>query len=65
MKDLQPVDFAKVPGAIAEDFHLTQCVQVCFAGTEEDQAEQQEQGTIDEVLGDQDREQGKGFLGRS
>ena len=38
--------------------HLTRCAQVCFAGTEEDQAEQHDQGTIDEVLGEQDVEEG-------
>ena len=35
----------------------TRCAQVCFTGTEEDQAEQRDQGTIDEVLGDQDMEE--------
>ena len=50
--------FADVLGAIAEDQHLTRCARVRFAGTEEDQAEQRDQGTIDEVLGDQDMEHG-------
>ena len=51
--------FAGIIGAIAEDLHLTRCAQVCFTGTEEDQTEQRGQGTIDEVLGDQDkREEG-------
>ena len=56
VEDLETVDFADVLGAIAEDFHLTRCAQVCFASTEEDQAEQQDQGTIDKFLGDQDLE---------
>ena len=42
VEDLETVDFADVLGAIAEDFHLTRCAQVCFAGSEEDQAEQQD-----------------------
>ena len=56
--DLETIEFANVLGAIAEDQHLTRCAQVCFAGTEEDQAEQLDQGTTDEVLGDQDMEEG-------
>ena len=44
---------ADVLGAIAEDQH---------SGTEEDQAEQRDQGTIDEVLGDQDMEGGGNAL---
>ena len=40
------------------DQHLTWCAQVCFTGTEQDQAEQHDHGTIDEVLLDQDMEQG-------
>ena len=55
MDDLETVEFADVLGAIAEYQHLTRCAQVCFTGTEADQAEQH--GTIDE-LGDQDLEQG-------
>ena len=47
--DLETVEFADVLGAIAEDQHLTRCAQVCFTGTEEDQAEQRDHGTIDEV----------------
>ena len=35
---------------------------MCFTGTEEDQAEQHDQGAIDEVLGDQDMEGGGGAL---
>ena len=59
MEDLESVEFAGIIGAIAEDQHLTRCAQVCFIGTEEDQTEQRGQGTIDEVLGDQDkREEG-------
>ena len=57
--DLETVEFADVLGSIAEDKHLTQCAQVCFTGTEGDQAERHDQGTIDEVLGDQDRRPGK------
>ena len=37
--DLETTEFADVLGAIAEDQHLTRCVQVCSAGTEEDQAD--------------------------
>ena len=43
---------------ITEDFHLTQCAQVRSTGTEDDQAEQDYHGTIDEVLGDPDMERG-------
>ena len=57
VEDLETVELADVLGAIAEDQHLTRCAQVCFAGAEEDQAEQRDQGTIDEVLGDQDMEE--------
>ena len=57
VEDLETVEFTDVLGAIAEDQHLTRCAQVCFAGTEEYQAEQRDQGTIDEVLGDQDMEE--------
>ena len=45
-------------GAIAEDQHLTRCAQVCFTGTEEDRAAQHDQGMIDEVLGDEDMQEG-------
>ena len=48
---LETVEFVDVLDAIAEDQHLTRCAQVCFTGTEEDQAEQRDQGTIDEILG--------------
>ena len=58
VEDVETVEFADVLSAIAEDQHLTRCAQVCFTGTEEDQAEQRDQGTIDEVLGDQDKEGG-------
>ena len=58
VNDLETIEFADLLGTIAEDQHLTRCAQVCFAGTEEDQAEQHDQGTIDEVLGDQDVEGG-------
>ena len=57
VEDLEIVKLADVLGAIAEDHHLTRCAQVCFTGTEEDQAEQHDQGTIDEVLADQDMEE--------
>ena len=39
VEDLETVEFADVFGAIAENHHLTRCAQVCFTGTEEDQAE--------------------------
>ena len=55
-EDLEKVKFADVLGAISEDQHLTRCAQVCFAGTEEDQAERHDQGTIDEGMGNQDME---------
>ena len=58
VNDLEIFEFADLLGAIAEDQHLTRCAQVCFTSTEEDQAEQCDRGTIDEVLGDQDMEQG-------
>ena len=60
--DLKTVEFADVLCAIAEDQHLTRCAQVRFTGTEEDQAEQHDHGTIDEVLGDQDMEEGGDVL---
>ena len=49
---LETVEFADVLGTIAE-----KCAQVCFTGTEEDQAERHDHGTTDEVLGDQDMEE--------
>ena len=58
VEDLETFEFANVLGAIAEDHHLTRCAQVCFTGKEEGQAEQHDHGTIDEVLGDQDTEEG-------
>ena len=57
--DLETIGFADLFGTIAEDQHLTRCAQVCFAGTEEDQAEQHDHGTIDDVLGDPDMERGR------
>ena len=58
MEDLETVEFGDTLGAIA-DQNLTRCSPVCFTGTEEDRAEQHDQGTIDEVLEDQDkREEG-------
>ena len=62
VEDLEAVEFADVVGPIAEDHHLTRCAQVCFTGTEEDQAERHDHGTIDEVLGDQDMEGGGDVL---
>ena len=56
--DLEAVEFADVLDSIAEDQHLTRCAQVCFTGTEEDQAERHDQGTIDEIPEDQDMEEG-------
>ena len=56
-EDLETVEFADVLGAIAKDHHLTRCAPVCFAGTEEDQAERHDRGTIDEVLEDRDKEE--------
>ena len=50
--DLETVEFVDILGAIAEDQNLTRSAQVCFTGTEEDQAERHDQGTID-VVGDQ------------
>ena len=58
--DPENVEFADVLGAIAGDQHLTRCARVCFTGTEEDQVERRDQGTIDEVLGEQDMEGGGG-----
>ena len=60
--DLERIEFVDLLGTIAEDQHLARCAQVCFAGTEEDQAEQRDQGTIDEVLGDRDMEEGGNAL---
>ena len=51
--NLQSVEIADISGAIAEDRHLTQCAQMCFVGTEEDQSEPHDQGTIDDILEDQ------------
>ena len=55
--DLETIEFADVLGSVAKDQHLTRCAQVCFMGTEENQAERHDQGSIDEVLGDQDMEE--------
>ena len=63
--DLETIEVADLLGAIVEDQNLTRCAQVCFAGTKEDQAEQHDQGTIDEVLEDQDMERRRRCLGRS
>ena len=62
VEDLETVEFADILGAIAEDHHLTRCAQVCFAGTEEDQAERHARSTIDEVLEDQDEDEKGDFL---
>ena len=62
VEDLETVEFADVLSAIAEDQHLTRCAQVCFTGTEEDQAKQRDHGTIDEVLGDKDMAEGGDVL---
>ena len=56
MDDLETIGLADVFGTIAEDLHSTRCAQVCFTGTEDDQAEQHDHGTIGEVLGDPDME---------
>ena len=56
MVDVETIKNVDVLGVIAEDQNLTRC-QVCFTGTEEDLAEQRDQGTIDEVRGDQDMEE--------
>ena len=47
---------------LLKDQHLTRRAQVC---TEEDQAEQCDLGTIEEVLGDQDMEEGGDALEES
>ena len=62
MEDLETVEFADVLGAIAEDHHWTRCAQVCFTITQEDQAERHSHGTVDEVLRDQDMEEGGDVL---
>ena len=58
LDDPETYEFADVLGTFAEDLHMTRCAQVCFTGTEDDQAEQRDRGTIDEVLGDPDMEHG-------
>ena len=55
LDDLETNEFADVLGTIVEDLHLTRCVPVCFTGTED---EQHDHGTIDEVLGNPDMDQG-------
>ena len=62
VEDLETVEFADVLGAIAEGNNLTRCAQVCFAGTEDDQAERHARSTIDEVLEDQDEDEKGDFL---
>ena len=58
MGDLETIELVDVLCAITDYQHLTRCAQVCFTGTGEDQAEQRDHGTIDEVLGNQDMEEG-------
>ena len=61
--DLETIEFADLLGTIAENQDLTRCAQVCFAGTKEDcQAQQHDQGTIDEVLEHQDVGEGGDVL---
>ena len=60
LDDSRANEFTDVVGVIAEDLHLTQCAQVCSTGTEEDQTEQHDHGTISEVLGDSHMERGGG-----
>ena len=62
VEDQETVEFADVLGAIAENHHWTRCAQICFTGREEDQTERHDHGTIDEVLGDQDMEEGGDVL---
>ena len=59
---LETIESADVLGAIAENHHLSRCAQVCSTGTEEDQAERHDHGTIDEVLRDQDMQGGGDVL---
>ena len=40
--------------SVAGDLHLTRFAQVCFAGTEEAHSEPHDQGTIDNIVEDQD-----------
>ena len=47
--DLETIEFADVLGAIADLQHLTRCAQVCFAGTEEVQAQQRDQERLTKV----------------
>ena len=60
LDDPETNEFADVLGTIAEDLHLARCAQACFTGTQDDQAEQHDHGTIDEVPGDPYMEQGGG-----
>ena len=53
VEELETVECADVLGAIAEDHHLNRCAQV---------AERHDHGKIDEVLGDQDMEEGRDVL---
>ena len=58
MDDSEENEFTDVVCVIAEDLHLTHCAQACCTGTEEDQAEQHDYGTIGKVLGDPHTERG-------
>ena len=52
------VDFADVLGAIAENHHLTSMCSGMFYKYRRDRDERHDHETIDEVLGDQDMEEG-------
>ena len=60
LDELETIEFADVFGTITEDLHSTRYTQVCFIGTEGEQAEQHDHGTIDQVAGDPDMERGGG-----
>ena len=61
--DLQSVEFANIVGAIADDLPLTECTQICFVVTWEDQSEPHDQGTIDDFLGKQEMNEFPGAIG--
>ena len=58
LDDSEANEFTDAVGVIAEVLPLTQCAQVCSTGTEDDQAEQHDYGTISEVLGHPHTERG-------
>ena len=58
LENLRPRANERIPGTLTGDLHSQRCAQVCFTGTEEDQAEQHDHETVDEVLEDQVMEQG-------